>query len=127
MCIAFLNDPIVSSFSLIQIGYHSEGDIDEVQIGFCWFEFISRLLAGQHPSVWIGLSSELEYFIAAGLREDLPQRLARCLYGESRRSVANREYFNQLEGMRLVKIKKIFFEIICSFYVDFSKYIKTAS
>lgn len=91
---------IVTCTHIHQISYESEGDIDEVYIGYRWFEFLSRLITGQRPSVWTGLPNELEYFVTAGLREELPQRLVQCFYGENQRFVANRAYFKQVDGMK---------------------------
>ncbi len=85
---------------LLQVQYDSEADIEEVYAGYRWFDYIHRLSTGRRCSVWVGLPAEMEYIITSGLREDLPHKLAGMLRGEQRRCVANREYFEQIDGTR---------------------------
>ena len=91
---------LISFHSHTQIRYFSVADREQVWTGYRWFEFVNRLYLGCHSNIWTGLPAEVEYILTAGLREDLPQKLAGLLLPVREKCRANREYFTQLGGVK---------------------------
>ena len=110
MCTDILHFPSLPSaiihrythiFSL-QLNYLSEGEIEETKIALCWFTFISTFAKNRHPSIFTGVTSEIQLVVGMGLKEDLIQKFVQkqLLPWKSDVTYANRMFFMQQDGIQ---------------------------
>ena len=95
----------------MQLNYLSEGEIEETRIALFWFTFVHAFNKRRHPSIFTGITSEVDLVVGMGLKEDLITNFVtnHLLPWNSDVTYANRMFFMQQDGIQYVQ----------SFVVDF--------
>ena len=72
-----------------------------------WFTFLSTFAKHRHPSIFTGLTSEVDLVVGMGLREDIITNFVRdhLFPWNSDVTYANRMFFMQQDGIQYVYIE----------------------